>query len=254
MQSPLVITAFGTSSRAVATYARLDDMLRHQFGGQVIHWAWSSQILAKKSHETNSKTVMHLEELFNHLKSRGVKKTTVQSLHLFPGKEFHDLCRTVEQSGLQCRVGMPLLTSPRDYIEVAEILGPEITASRAEAALIIGHGTDHPIWVAYHSLEKIFNDVLAKKIYVGVVEKFPDSSHLIEKIAADGVKTICLVPLFLVAGMHFYRDIVNPARDSWQSKLLSRNIEVEIIETGLGLLPGIENLIGRHIREAKPLR
>lgn len=250
MTRPLIITAFGTSTNALDTYTHLDNKLTHHFKREQILWTYSSRIITNKLQVKENIKVMHPKELLENLANSGVKKAIIQSLHLFPGKEFHSLCRLLHQSKLNCSIGSPLLTTPQDYLELAEILRPMIHHTKAAEILVLGHGTDHPIWVAYHCLEKILNRVLDKKIYVGVVDKYPDSSRLVEEIAADGVKQICIIPLFLVAGMHFKRDIIGQKADSWQSQLMEKNIDVDVIDSGLGLFPGLDKLIIRHIEEA----
>jgi cobalamin biosynthesis Co2+ chelatase CbiK len=50
--------------------------------------------------------------------------------------------------------------------------------------------------------------------------------------------------------MHYHRDIVGDGPNSWMTRLTERNLAVESIKHGLGLLPGIENIIIRHITQA----
>ena len=59
-----------------------------------------------------------------------------------------------------------------------------------------------------------------------------------------------IIPFFLVAGMHFRRDIVGDSEFSWQSRFNKKRIAVDVIEQGLGMLPGVANIITRHIETA----
>ena len=139
---------------------------------------------------------------------------------------------------------------PEDYDQIGEILRPIIVKRPDKAILVLGHGTDHPIWTAYYCLEKILRMKFGERVYVGVVEKYPDTTHIVDEIAAGGFTEVCIIPLFLVAGMHYKRDIISDSPTSWQSRLQSRNITVESIDYGLGLYPGFEQIIVRHIAEA----
>lgn len=85
---------------------------------------------------------------------------------------------------------------------------------------------------------------------MGVVEKYPDTSHLVDEIADHGFSKVCIIPLFLVAGMHYKRDIISDSTTSWKSRLESKKIEVESIDYGLGQYSGLKNIIIRHINEA----
>jgi sirohydrochlorin cobaltochelatase len=100
-------------------------------------------------------------------------------------------------------------------------------------------------------LEKILRQRFGKQIFVGVVQQYPDSSHLVDIIAARGFKQVSIIPFFLVAGYHFRRDIIGTGKDSWKSQLENKQLSVDAIEHGLGLLPGIEQIIIRHIEEAR---
>jgi sirohydrochlorin cobaltochelatase len=250
MKTPIIMSAFGTTSKAVATYNRLDAALREHFPLTEIIWAYSSQIITRELHERQESTVKHPTETLRQLAAQGISTVILQSLHLFPGTEFHGLLRIAGASPLDCTVGTPLLTSPEDYHQVGEILRPVIAARPQKAILVLGHGTDHPIWTAYYSLEKILRKEFGERIFVGVVEKSPDSAHLVDEIADRGFTEVCILPFFLVAGMHYRRDIISDNPSSWQSRLQRRKIVVESIDYGLGLYPGLEKVIIRHIIEA----
>ncbi len=245
------MSAFGTTSKAIATYTQLDNGIREHFPQAKIIWAYSSRMITRELHEQNESTVMHPEEVLQHLEAQGIKKVIVQSLHLFPGTEFHSLLRIARKSPLECFFGRPLLTTPQDFDQVGELLRSTIAMRPDKAILVLGHGTEHPIWMAYYSLEKILRKKFGDRIYVGVVEKYPDTTHLVDEIADHGFSEVLIIPLFLVAGMHYRRDIISDSTSSWKSRLQKRKIEVESIDYGLGLYPGIEKIIARHITEAR---
>ena len=251
MKLPIIMSAFGTTSKAAATYSQLDNSILDYFPKTEIIWAYSSKMITKELHQRQESTAVTPEEILNQLAARGIEKAIVQSLHLFPGSEFHSLLQITGKSTIECAIGMPLLTTPEDYDQVGEILRPVISQRPDKAILILGHGTDHPVWTAYYSLEKILRKKFGERIYVGVVEKYPDTGHIVDEIADRGFSKVCIIPLFLVAGMHYRRDIISDNASSWQSRLQSRKIEVEAIDYGLGLHEGLEKIIIRHITEAR---
>ena len=251
MNIPIIISAFGTTSKAIATYTRLDNSIRNHYPLAEIIWAYSSKKITQAGKGRKESTVLHPEEVLQNLTARGIAKAVVQSLHLFPGTEFHSLLQIAGKSAIECAIGNPLLTTPADYDQIGEILRPIISRRPKKAILIVGHGTIHPVWTAYFSLEKILRKKFGGRIYVGVVEKYPDTACTIDNIADDGFREVCVIPFFLVAGMHYKRDIISDSPTSWKSLLQKRNIEVESIDYGLGMYPGIEEIIIRHIKEAK---
>ena len=250
MNTPIVMIAFGTTTKAQTTYRHLQLKLEKQLPSREIFWAYSSKKITKKL-QVSDESIQSPTEVLTALAQKGHTKATVQSLHLFPGTEFHGLLNVTSKSSLQCRIGLPLLTSPMDYQEMTNLLTPTIASRPDRAILILGHGTIHPSWTGYYSLEKVLRQKFEDRIFVGVVEEFPDSTHLVNEIARSGYNEVTIIPFFLIAGMHYRRDIIAEDQESWLSRLTKKNMTVEVIEDGLGMLPGLETLLVRHINEAE---
>ena len=251
MTTPIILTAFGTTSSARKSYEKIETALRLQLPDHPIYWSYSSRMVTaqlKKEQQISVKTVPQLLEEFI---KEGHDKTIVQSLHLFPGYEFHKLCRDVSASPMRCGIGEPLLTMPCDYQQLSTLLQPIIGHHQNPdtAILIMGHGTDHPIWTAYSALQQHLRTEFGESIFVGVVEKFPNCDHLIDDIIKQGYKHVFMVPLFLVAGLHYNRDMMG-SDTSWKTRFLQHNISVDSFPHGIGMLPGIENIIHNHLRIA----
>lgn len=83
------------------------------------------------------------------------------------------------------------------------------------------------------------------------MEHFPDSSTVIEEISVSPNREVTIIPFFLICGMHYRRDIVSDDAHSWLSQLKAKNLDVEVLDEGLGMLPGLENLLFQHIRDAE---
>jgi sirohydrochlorin cobaltochelatase len=249
MKIPIVITAFAPTDKARATYNHLDDRLRSHFSGTEIIWAYTSKSVSQQS--PNHQGLVHFgpEEALRQLAARGVAKVVVQPLQLLPGTEFHDLRRNLARTGMACTTGMPLLTTPADYDELGELWRPLITTRPEKAILILGHGTTHPAWTAYYCLENILRRKFGARIFVGVIEKYPASHDLPDRIKSAGFTEVCIIPLFVVTGMHYHRDILGDGRDSWLTRLTARGLAVEAIKDGLGLLAGFENIVIRHLSQ-----
>jgi sirohydrochlorin cobaltochelatase len=250
MNTPILIPAFGTTATALATYGHLNAAIRSHFSEHEIIWSYSSRVVTKKMPLQEASDHFSLEEALQQLKTRQIGGVVVQSLHLLPGIEFHDLQRTIRNSGLTYAPGMPLLTTPDDYEEFGEILRSTISERPDSAILLLGHGTSHPSWSAYYCLEKILRRKFGARIFAGALEKFPDSKSLPAEIQAAGFTEVCIIPFLLIAGMHYHRDIVGEGPASWLTRLRDNNLNVETISHGLGLFPGMEKLIIRHITEA----
>jgi len=125
-----------------------------------------------------------------------------------------------------------------------------INAHPDQAVLLVGHGTDHPAWCAYPALQYFMHRHFGPRVFVGVIEGYPASAEVIADITASGYKKVRIIPLLLVAGMHFQRDLTGERQDSWTTLLARADISVESIEQGLATLPAISDMFCRHIEDA----
>lgn len=246
----MLIAAVGTSPTAMHTFRHLDMKMRGHFPEQEIIWGYSTRATRQKTVQQQDVALPSPESVLQDLAARGVTRAVVQSLHLLPGREFHDLHRSLRHPGITCASGMPLLATPEDYETLGEILRPTITARPGKAILLLGHGTAHPSWTAYYSLEKILRRQFGERIFVGALEKYPNSATLPAEIRATGFTKVCIIPFLLIAGMHYRRDIVGDGPASWTSQLQDHGLAVETIDHGLGLFPGLEKIIIRHMKDA----
>lgn len=246
MPPTIIIAAFGTSPAALNAYHRIDSALRSHFSGHDIRWCYSGR--GKKI--TTDPRYPTPPQVLADLATAGAEEAVVQYLLLLPGREFHDLQRVFNNSPVACRPGMPLLSGPEDYQDVGDLLEPILTARPEKAILLLGHGTVHPTWTAYYCLQTLLRRRFGKRVFVGVIEHYPDSSTLPEEIAAAGYAEVCLIPLLLVTATHFHRDMVGEQPASWTRRLARCGLAVEVIDHGLAQMPGCEKVVIRHLDQA----
>ena len=246
---PIVITAFGTTTKAMETYDRLDARVRERFPGHEVRWAYTSRVVKERVKRSRDLDFPDPGEVLSALEEEGHAWAVVQSLHVLCGHEFDRLVQVAHESPLRTAVGLPLLSSPQDFDEVAKALAPALVAGEDEAVVLAGHGTDHPIWCAYEALEQRIWRVAGPRVYVGLVEGSPGAGEVLERVAADGCKRARLVPFMLVAGRHFLEDLAG-GEDSWKARFEGRGMEVTLDPRGLGMREGIAEVFCRHIAEA----
>lgn len=247
---PIVVIAFGTSTKALQSYDALDLHIRRELPGHDIYRAFSSRRITDILGREAGSTCQSPAELLTALHQRGEPWAVVQSLHLMGGHEFDRLITETSYCKIRTSVGLPLLSHPLDYHELCMGLAPLIHSHPDQAILLVGHGTDHPAWCAYPALENFMRHAFGPRVFVGAIEQFPDNGNVIEQIKATGHRKVCLIPLLLVAGMHFHRDITGANQHSWGARLAESGIEMEIIPEGLASLPAIGKIFCRHIRDA----
>ncbi len=247
MNTPIILTAFGTTSRAIDTYTQVEKKVSSQFPNHPLYTSFSSRRISAIS----GKSVKRPLEILSQLREEGAEKAIIQSLHLLPGQDFHNLVIDIKSSPIPVTIGKPLLHDEDDFKKTVSALSHNLPKDPSTAILLLGHGTSHPSWTSYLALEQhLQNKWGQQRTFLGVVEKSPNSDHIAQEIVNKGFTNVLVIPFFLILGMHFSRDIVGTSPDSWQSKLTEAGLDTEIVENGLGSNEGIQQIFCNHIKTA----
>lgn len=246
MNIPIVMAAFGTGTEAVKTYDLIDRIVREHFPGHDIVWAYTSRTVKRRFQDLKSPG-----QALSELKDKGHTWAAVQSLHVVCGHEFHRLMEEIAGIDIRISVGLPLLISPEDYEMVVNAVTPLLPSDMTEeAAVLIGHGTDHPSWSAYPALAYMLRERFGQKIHIGLVEEgCPSRESVVASVKAAGFERVRLIPFMLVAGIHFHKDLMGD-EDSWKTAFETEGISVSADSSGLGCRDDIVRIYCRHIRDA----
>jgi len=244
-QIPLVLVAFGTT-RIKRPYDRLLEEISRIFPGHPVYLALSSRRVRERPGEKWPGPA----ELLTTLHAQGCHWAVVQSLHLLAGHEFYRLVQEVQSCPLRTSMGLPLFWSPADYLAFAAACKSRLADLRAdEAAVLVGHGTDHASWSTYLALQKILLPQFGSRVLVGVLEGYPAEADLIPVLRRQKTARIRLIPLMLVAGVHVCQDLAG-GEDSWQASLEAAGFQVEVEMTGLLSWPEVIDLFAKHLADA----
>lgn len=250
MNPPIVMAAFGTTSRAMDTYRHIDAQVKTAFPDREIRWAYTSRMVRAHVRKHCNAAMPHLRQVLDDLHGRGHRWAVVQSLHLVCGHEFYRLVAEADHSGVRTSIGMPLMCSVEDFQLMVRSLTPLVEKHADEAVVFVGHGTDHPAWCAYTALQYMLQARFGRKAHVGVVEEgYPECDAVVRAVAAEGYGRVRLVPLMLVAGVHFEEDLAGE-EGSWKSDFEALGIEVVLEGSGLGLYAPIIEQFYRHMAAA----
>jgi len=248
--SPIILTAFSTSAAAIATSKVIETAVCTHLPDQPVFWGYNTRTVsrARKNGQKDIRLPLHI---LHDLAAQGHQSAIVQSLHLLPGFEFHQLHHEVRQvEGIDCHLGLPLFSSPSDYQTLLDLFAPQILENLDQAVLVIGHGTRHPVWTAYLALENMLRQRFGERVFVGVVEHYPETDYLVQTIADKGYEEVLLIPFFLSHGFHVERDMFGEGEQSWKSRLEHHGLKVNAVKEGIGTLPGIGKLVVSHIKDA----
>lgn len=253
----ILLVAFGASvPEAQGAYAALESQVRAAFPDLEVRWAYTSHMVRRKLAKAGQ--VLDSPALaLARLAEDGFDRVAVQSLHVIPGEEFHDLTRTAKAlEGLPdgpriVRVGMPLISGAQDAKRLAAALLAAAPAGRArgEALVYMGHGTPHPADLTYPALQHLLAaaDPLA---LVGTVEGYPALDDVLAALQARKVKKAWLLPLMAVAGDHARNDLAGDEQGSWKSVLAKAGISAAPVLAGLAEDPAVAAIWVDHLRQA----
>ena len=249
MKTPIVITAFGTTTKALKTYSFINKILYDRFQGHDLLWAYSSRMVKDRLKKNSQINLIDPNQVLRELEQKGHKWAVVQSLHLICGHEFYRLAEEARTHKIRTSMGLPLLSDPEDYERVVKAFVKKIPNYNNSAIVLVGHGTDHPGWSSYLALQHIAQAELGQNLFMGVLEEFPGMDRIVEAVKRSGFQSVHLVPFLLVAGTHFQEDIIGND-NSWKTAFEKLNIEVSYENKGLGFQREIIDIFCDHIQEA----
>lgn len=246
---PIVLSAFGTTGRAMKTYAIIDKALKMRFPRHDIYWSYTSRIIKDMARE-EGRGIKSPSEIMDELAIKGHSWAVIQSLHLICGHEFYRMVDEIKGYPVRTATGLPLLVAPNDYERLADVISNTFSGPGDEAVVLVGHGTDHPAWSSYLAFSWVLRQKYGGRFFVGVIEDGrPRRDEIVKSVKKAGFARVRIVPLLLVAGHHFYEDLAG-AGDSWKTEFKQEGMDVSVYPDGLGGLAGVIELFCDHIQDA----
>lgn len=246
----ILLVTFGTSvESAQKAFANIEKRVKAAFPKNELRWAYTSKIIRKKL-EKEGKHLDSPEVAMAKLMEDGYTKVAVQSLHMIPGAEFHEInvnTRLFAQmsGGIgKVMVSLPLLVSDETMEKaLKEVMTKVVPKERkaGEAVVLMGHGTHHPSDAIYSALMYKAQKMDAN-LYVGTVEGSPSFDEIKEMLIKNKIKKAYLIPFMTVAGDHAMNDMAGDEPDSWKSQLAKAGIESVPVMKGLAEFDGIVDM------------
>ncbi len=228
------------------------------------------------AHPEIAPDILHIQGILAtiaNLQDRGFDTLVVQSTHIAPAEEFHDLAAYVKalasirtmkprwQPFQKIALGRPLLGTyslkhaySDDIRIAAEALADDAALAKNHGAALVymGHGNrsfpSGGLYLEFAArMRQLYPEVLT---LIGMVEGFPGLDDIVEGLRLHAVRRVLLKPFLLVAGEHATRDLVGPEEHSWQSILTRAGFEVIPVINGLGDQPTLARIFVDHAAEA----
>ncbi len=268
-----MLVMFGTSYiEAQTAYENIEKIYRQTFPGIKIQIAFTSARVRCKIQERDGISIDSPLTALARLNDDGYVNVVVQSLHMIPGEEFHDMVNIVRSiEGIDGKfgfenlaIGLPLLISREDYHNVSSALakqldeftiGKERTPHKCPrnadvtAVVFMGHGTEHPANSAYSQMANILATDY-KNVFLVTIEGYPTYDEILKELKGTNIKNVRLVPFMVVAGEHALNDLTGNETDSWKSMLEKAEFKVDFDLRGLGENDDIAKIFVQHTKDA----
>ncbi len=282
----IVVAAFGTTTRARATYDFFEEQLRKKlpakYRGLRVEWAFTSEIVRERANKKFAraglkKRYKSVAQVISDLENEGYRKIVVQPLHIFPGIEYESLLKMVEglrmafqDFNLEIEVGTPLLLHWEGMEKVLESVAKDFLPPEKGCNVLVAHGTgetDNQANITYLGLDRLLK-LHYTNVVVGSVEGIVTRDYALETAKKCPGKRIRFIPFMYVAGDHIMNDIMGqePGDDgelSWALEMKKAGFEVESTQVtykgeryfkGLGFIPEIDDMfIESIVRSLKKL-
>jgi sirohydrochlorin cobaltochelatase len=223
----IIIAAFGTSSRAKRPLEIFEEALVRQNPEYNIFWAYSSEIIRRKT------GLPSLQETLARVEAAGFRKAVVQPLYIFPGTEYQQMAETCEYfPGLRVFLSETLLHRWGFIKETLTVLEREFLAPEQGLNLLALHGTPlaaDPVNIVYLGLAQLVKDRYSN-VLAASIEGIPDHEAVLSGIhrrkLVDQYNKVKIIPMMYLAGRHAEQDLMG--RDqSWCSILQEMGFTVE---------------------------
>jgi sirohydrochlorin cobaltochelatase len=257
VSSAIVLAAFGSRHKnAKASLAHITERVKAAYPDIPVRVAYTSKTIRghmKKAGEAVDSVSAALDKLL----AEGVTRVAIQSLHLIPGTEFHELLGLANEHMLRkdgfrrVEVGFPLVAGEAGVEEVADAVLAIAERGKGEndAVLFMGHGTKHDGNVYYEALHRAFQK-RNPSVHMGAMEAEPGIDAIIDRFRRNGVKRAHLLPFLFGAGWHAARDMVGDQETSWKTRLEKAGIECEPVLKGAGEYDRLVDIWLAHLHDA----
>ncbi len=267
----IVLTAFGTSTRAQVTYRVLEEQVREAFPDYEIRWAFTSEVIrervnARWAEQGRKERLLSLQQALSNLEAEGYTKVVVQPLHVFPGEEYEEVLKIVERfPGLRIEVGETLLQRWETLFEIVHVISQDFLPPEEGCNVLTAHGTPSTHVgsnITYMGLERH----LAKRYpnaFLGAVDGIVTREDALSAAKACPKKRVRFVPFMYVAGDHIMNDIMgeeeDPEEPSWNTEMERAGFETDVTTVtydgqtyykGLGFYPEVNEVFIKEIRRA----
>lgn len=270
-KSGILLVAFGSSKpEGEAAIDAVEHEIRRVYPQIEVRVAYTSRFIIRKIARERHEAIDEPAVALAKMAYDGFTDVAVLSTHIIPGEEYRNLQAVVDgfrrmgergtKAGFRRIVlSSPLLAGSQDFERMADILTETYADEARHGAVIsIGHGARHFADTAYSALQTALWR-RSPAFFVGTVGGMPSFEDVWARLKAEksGKQSVAeratLVPLLLVAGDHFTKDIAGDGEQTWKTMLLEKGYEVAPKLVGLGEVEAVRRFFVDKLRDTRSL-
>jgi sirohydrochlorin cobaltochelatase len=211
----IILSCFGSVIEQ-NMYEELKDEITKEFDGIDVYLSFSSRMVLKDL-EKRDISYQNLPQLLADVDMMGYRNIIVSSINLFPTDEHELLLRTVDGfknfSYANIRATKAIISKTKETSLLLKALHQEITTQDDVANLYVIHGV--PV-LDLAGLDAVsysanFLEMISPQNYTcsleGAYPWYAIKESIISKIKQDGYKRVQVVPMLLVSGNHYKKDM-----------------------------------------------
>lgn len=253
MKKALLVVSFGTrAARAREDICAVENALMSVALEYDFYRSFTSPTI-RRALAKSGESIWSLEEALENLLAADYTEILIQPTHLLYGYEYDKMKATADHFAPRFErltFGKPLLAGSDDLLALADCVKTVYLPDAPDSALVLlGHGTAHFSNMVYPAIQTALHLNGAENTFVGTIEGWPGFNEVLAQLKAGSCKHVELVPLMLVAGDHACNDMAGEDPQSWKSQLENAGFTVSCTMHGLGILPDVQALYARHLRQ-----
>lgn len=244
-KAAILMVHFGTTHDETRkqTIDALNEQVQQQYPDIEVRESYTSRIIIGRLNEKGIPKLNPVDAL-KRLYAEGYTHILIQSSAVIDGAEQEALYRNAENISFlfkEIRIGDPLLYTPHDYNSVIDVLTRN--TDKRTAYVLVGHGTFDAATAQYAMLDYMLKDKGHTNFFVGTIEGYPESDHVLSQLKTTKLKNVVLVPFMFVAGEHAKNDIAGEWKETFEKAGYNVNVRME----GLGENPDIRDIYLSHL-------
>ena len=239
----IMLSVFGTSTEASATFDELLPLVQAQFPDREVAIPYTSSIIRNKLNkeiDDPAKKILSPAEMLERLKKDGYTDIAVVSTMVFPGVEHEKLKETVAtfhraNSDLKIHYLPPMLADAAMVQPIVDTLAPHMAKDAFN--VVVAHGTHdgHPVEEVYMQVAEAVANTYPNAM-AGSIEGVPDMDEAIAAAGKHWNENVRFLVFMFVAGDHAENDVAGQEEDSLFSrvKAMGKKPGVVMVDTSVG--------------------